>query len=374
MNGWQIALIVLISLCESAGIGLIGMVVLRLLRRYSLGVSLIAVVVITVLAVNTSLLTMMLATRSAQLPPGMDLLASAVAGAVSIGIGLMLGRSVMAGSARLASATREFGTAQRFRPPEDPPTAELAELARELRITSDKLAESRRREQTAEASRRRLVAWISHDLRSPLARMRAMTESVQDGVATDLPRYVAQIRADADRLAEMVDDLFELSRIQAGTLPLKPQQLALDDLVSDVVAGQEVLAGQRNVTLRPARIDPVTVAVDERTMSRAFNNLLNNAMHYSPEGTTVSLDVRADGGWATVSIADECGGIPPENLGSVFDMGWRGNSARRSGNNKGGGLGLAIVQGVVQAHRGRVSVHNVPGGCCFRVQLPLATS
>ncbi|WP_338600205.1 HAMP domain-containing sensor histidine kinase [Saccharopolyspora sp. SCSIO 74807] len=374
MNAWQTALIVLISLCESAGIGLIGMVVLRLLRRYSLGVSLIAVVVITVLAMNTSLLTMMLATRSAQLPAGVDLLASCVAGAVSIGIGLMLGRSVMAGSARLASATREFGTAQQFRPPEDPPTAELAELARELRITSDKLAESRRREQTAEASRRRLVAWISHDLRSPLARMRAMTESVQDGVATDLPRYVAQIRADADRLAEMVDDLFELSRIQAGTLPLQPQRLALDDLISDVVAGQEVLAGQRNVTLRPARIDQVTVSVDERTMSRAFNNLLNNAMHYSPEGTTVSLDVRADGGWATVSVADECGGIPPENLGSVFDMGWRGNSARRSGNNKGGGLGLAIVQGVVQAHRGRVSVHNVPGGCCFQVQLPLVTA
>jgi signal transduction histidine kinase len=361
----------LIAVCESMGVGLIGAVVLRVLRQYTMGVSLIAVVVITVCAMNASAVTTMLVTRSANLPVAVNLVVNCVAGAVSIGIGLLLGRSVMAGSRELADATREFGREQRFRPPADPPTGELAELARELRITSDKLAESRRREQATEAARRRLVAWISHDLRSPLARLRAMTESMEDGVATDLPDYCKKIRSDANRLTEMVDDLFELSRIQSGTLRLSPRNVALDDLVSDAVAGLDVLAGNRGVRLRANRIDPVAACVDDRVMTRVFNNLLVNAIQYSPANGTVTVDVRAAGDWGVVSVADECGGIPEQNLASVFDMGWRGSAERSPGANQGAGLGLAIVHGIVQAHQGSVSVHNVPGGCCFEVRLPV---
>ncbi|MGP4014981.1 sensor histidine kinase [Saccharopolyspora sp. 5N708] len=362
----------LIAVCESVGVGLIGAVVLRQLRRYPTGVSLVAVIVITVCAMNTSAVTTAFVTRSAQLPVAVDLAVNWVAGVVSLGVGLLLGRSVMTGGRRLADATRFLGAEQRFRLPDDPPTGELAELARELRITSDKLAESRRREQAAEASRRRTIAWISHDLRSPLARLRALTESIEDGVVDDLPYYCRKIRTDADRLTEMVDDLFELSRIQAGTLRLTPREVALNDLVSDEVAGLDTLAGSHGVRLRANRVEPVTVRVDDRVMSRVFNNLLGNAIQYSPANTTVSVDVRAADGWAMVSVSDECGGIPPEDLGSVFDMGWRGDARRSPGAERGGGLGLAIVQGIVQAHLGKVSVRNVAGGCCFEVRLPLA--
>ncbi|GAA3361840.1 sensor histidine kinase [Saccharopolyspora gregorii] len=363
-------LITLIAIFESVGVGLIGAAVLRMLRRYSVELSLVAVVVITVCALNASMLTIVLVGRSDQLSASTNLAANFVAGMVSIGIGVALGRSVVRGSRQLTEAARAFGQDQRFQLADDPPTAELAELARELRVTSAKLAESRNREQAVEASRRQLVAWISHDLRSPLARLRAMTESLEDGVADDVPGYHRKIRADADRLTGMVDDLFELSQLQAGTLRLTLREVALDDLVSDVVSGLDVLADRRSIRLRPNRVEPVTAAVDDRMMTRVLNNLLVNAIQYAPANTTVSLDVRAEHGWALVWISDQCGGIPPESLNSVFDVGWRGER-RSPGTEKGGGLGLSIAQGVVRAHGGDVSVRNVPGGCRFEVRLPL---
>lgn len=364
-------LILLIAVCESAGVGLVGAVVLRALRRYPVGHSLIAVVVITVCAMNVSAITVVLVMQSSELPIEVTLLVNFVAGAMSIGIGVLLGRSVMQGSRRLADATRSFGVAQRFRLPDDLPSAEFVEVARELRATSDKLVESRRREQAAEQSRRRLVAWISHDLRSPLARLRALAESIDDGVVGDLQDYCEKIRTDTERLTEMVDDLFQLSRIQTGMLRLHPRGVALDDLISDEVAGLDVLAAGRGIRLRARTVEPVTVTVDNRSMTRVFNNLLVNAIRYSPEQTIVTIDVRAVNGWAVVSVTDECGGIPPQDLGSVFGMGWRGRSPT-TGVDRGGGLGLAIVHGLVQAHRGHVSVRNVPGGCCFDVRLPLS--
>ena len=363
-------LILLVAACESVGVGLVGAVALRLLRRNPVGHSLVAIIVTTVCAMNASVITVVLVMRSAALSISANLLVNFVAGAVSLGIGLLLGRSVTRGSRQLADATRSLGTAQRFRAPEDPPSAELAELARELRITSDKLAESRRREQAAEQSRRQLMAWISHDLRSPLARLRALAESVEDGVVADSQEYRTKVRADTERLATMVDDLFQLSQLRAGTLSLQPRKVGLDDLVSDEVGRLDVLAAGKKIRLCAGVVEPVTVDVDERYLPRVINNLLVNAIRYSPEETTVRVDVRAVHGWAVVSVVDECGGIPPQALGFVFKMGWR-DHRRRSGGG-GGGFGLAIVQGLVRAHHGHVSVHNVPGGCCFEVRLPLA--
>jgi signal transduction histidine kinase len=366
VNWW---LVLLIAVCESAGVGLIGVVVLRLLRRQPVGHSLVAVIVITVLATNASTITVGLVTKSAELSVMTTLIVTFVAGAVSLVIGLLLGRSVMRGSRQLTEATRSFGVMQSFQPPENPPSAEFAEVARELRITSDKLAESRRREQEVEQARRRLVAWISHDLRSPLARLHALAESIEDGVASDLQDYRRKIRADTESLTGMVDDLFQLSQIQAGTLSLNLRQVNLDDLVSDEVAGLGVLAAARGVRLLAGTIEPITVDVDDRAVTRVINNLLVNAINYTAEGSTVSVAVRAVNGWAVVSVTDECGGIPPADLGSVFDMGWRDRRVARGVD--GGGLGLAIVQGLVQVHRGHVSVHNVAGGCCFEIRLPV---
>src|SRR4029077_9563144 len=131
--------------------------------------------------------------------------------------------------------------AGQFRPPAQPLAAEFAALSRELADTSVKLARSSARERALEQARRQLVAWVSHDLRTPLAGLRAMAEALEDGLAADPPRYHKQIRAEVERLATMVDDLFKLSRINSGTLHLSPDQIALDDLVSDVLASTEAL-------------------------------------------------------------------------------------------------------------------------------------
>ncbi|GAB2677878.1 HAMP domain-containing sensor histidine kinase [Saccharopolyspora gloriosae] len=365
-------LIVLIAACESAGVGLLGATVLHLLRRQPLGLSLIAVVVITVCATNISVITAMFVTESDSMPVTVSLAVNCVAGVVSVGVSLVLGRSVMTGGRRLADATRAFGREQRFSAPTDLPSAEFAELARELRVTSENLAESQRRERALDASRRRVVSWISHDLRAPLHRMRLKAEAVEDGVSPDLPRYFREVRADVDQLTEMAQDLFELSKLQSGTLRLKPVRVPLDDLLSDVVARTDVLTEKRDVRLRAERIDPVVATVDYDAMSRVFTNLLVNSAQYGPVGGAVSLELRADGEHAVVSVSDECGGIPAADLDSVFDTGWRGGD--RDTAPQGGGLGLAIVQGMVEAHHGRVRVFNVVGGCCFEVRIPLATA
>ncbi len=365
--------VLLIAACESLGVGLLGVVALRLLRRRSVMVLLISLAVIAQCATGAGMLTVVVLVRLPWTQAVVEAAAGYLAALVSIGLMLLLGRSVMAGNQRLARAARGLGRELAFQPPPDPPTAELAELARELAATSDKLARSRQREQAAEASRRELVAWISHDLRTPLARLRAVSESLADGVAADPASAVTRIHADVGRLTEMVDDLFELSRIQAGALRVHPQEVALEDLLSDVVAELAVLAEERRVRLRAELATPLIVRVDDRQLARVFANLLVNAIRYGPAGGEVTLAAQLDDGQAVVSVTDECGGIPDSALESVFEMGWRGQPERGGdGVDRGGGLGLAIAEGIVRAHHGHISVRNVSGGCRFEVRLPAA--
>jgi signal transduction histidine kinase len=244
---------------------------------------------------------------------------------------------------------------------------------RRLARASMWLAEVRERERQAEASRRELVAWVSHDLRTPLAGLRAMAEALEDGVVDDpetVAEYHRRIRVEADRMAELVDDLFELSRINAGTLRLTPAAVSLGDVVSDAVESAAPLAAVAGVKLVAADGDWPTVAGSEPELGRIVGNLLRNAIRYTPaDGTiTVTGGKESSGGWLAVS--DSCGGIPDADLPRVFDVAFRGAPARTPEKEVNGGLGLAIVRGLVEAHHGRVSVANVGGGCRFEVHLP----
>lgn len=363
----------LIALYAAAGAvsaGLAGAVALRLLRHRSVALSLAVVAAVTV----TAMLAGTLSVAWAMLLSDHDLwvvtTVCAMAAAVSLVVALLLGRRVVAGSRALTEAARAFGDEGGFRPPATAPTAELAELGRELAVTSAKLAASRERERALEASRRELVAWISHDLRTPLAGLRAMAEALEDGVAEDPAVYHARIRSEVDRLSGMVGDLFELSRIQAGVLPLSLTRLSVYDLVGDAIAGAGPLAREHGVRLVGAGVEQVPIEVDGREMTRALANLLVNAIHRTPADGTVAVRARRDADAVVLSVTDGCGGIPPEDLPRVFDTGWRGTHARTPP--AGAGLGLAIVKGIVEAHRGRAAVRNVPGGCCFEVRLPTA--
>ncbi|MGW3565893.1 sensor histidine kinase [Streptomyces sp. NPDC000941] len=366
----DILLIALFAFLGAAAAGVLGACVLLLTRRRSLTTSLTVVAAVAV----TSMLAGTLAVAQAMFLSAHDLTVVttvvAMAAVVSLATALLLGRWVVARSRELQLAARSFGDGGDFAAPNVPATAELAALSRELAATSAKLAESRKRERALESSRRELVAWISHDLRTPLAGLRAMSEALEDGVAADPDRYLKQIRTEVERLNDMVGDLFELSRIHAGALALTPSRISLYDLVGDALAGAHPLARQHGVRLVGDRIEPVTVEVDGKEMSRVLGNLLVNAIRRTPTDGTVAVAAERGPDGVVLSVTDGCGGIPEEDLPRVFDTGWRGTHARTPP--AGAGLGLAIVRGIVEAHQGRAAVRNIPGGCRFEVTLPAA--
>jgi signal transduction histidine kinase len=366
----QIQIVLIAAGCTSA-VGLAGMLAIRLLRRASLRLSIQAIGAVPVLAIVAGTLASAEAMFLSQHDLGVVVMVCIVAGATAFAFSWLLGRQVESGSAALRQAARSLGDESgQFRPPALPMAAEFAALSRELTDTSAKLAKSRERERALEQARRQLVAWVSHDLRTPLAGLRAMAEALEDGLAADPPRYHKQIRAEAERLATMVDDLFELSRIQSGTLQLSPDQIALDDLVSDVLASTEALAREHGVRLDGRASGQLTVRADPRELSRALTNLLANAIRHTPPGGCVHVEARPEEGDALLAVADGCGGIPEADLPRVFDLAWRGTDARSPAPDSGAGLGLAIVRGVAEAHQGSVRVLNTEDGCCFEIRLP----
>ncbi|MET8945818.1 HAMP domain-containing sensor histidine kinase [Streptomyces sp. NPDC004542] len=363
-------LIVLYAAIGAAGAGLLGTGALRLLRNRSVTLSLAVVAAVTVAAMLAGTMLVSWAMLLSDHDLWVVTTVCSIAAVVSLVVALVLGRSVVRGSRALAEATRALGDDGTFTPPPGAPTAELAELSRELAVTSAKLATSRERERALEESRRELVAWISHDLRTPLAGLQAMTEALEDGMVADPRVYHARIRTEVGRLGEMVSDLFELSRIQAGVLALNTARMSVYDLVGDAIAGAYALAREQGVRLVGDGVESVPVEVDGREMSRVLANLLVNAIHRTPTDGTVAVSARRDADSVVLSVTDGCGGIPPEDLPRVFDTGWRGTDARTPP--AGAGLGLAIVRGIVEAHRGHAAVRNVPGGCRFEVRLPAA--
>jgi signal transduction histidine kinase len=244
-------------------------------------------------------------------------------------------------------------------------------LGRRLAAAAMWADEARAKERAAEANRRDLVAWVSHDLRTPLAGMRAMAEALEDGVVVDpetVAEYHRRIRVETDRMAGLVDDLFELSRITAGALRMSPVRVPLGDVVSDAVASAAPLAAARGITLVADETGWPVVEGSEAELARILANLLRNAIRYTPDDGTVTVTGGRDGDEGWLAVTDTCGGIPEADLPRVFDVAFRGEAARTPGS--GGGLGLAIVRGLVEAHRGAVAVSNVDGGCRFVVRLP----
>ncbi|MFF6996172.1 sensor histidine kinase [Streptomyces sp. NPDC008313] len=363
----DLLLMALFAFLGAGAAGLAGAGVLVLIRRRSLTASLTVVAAVAVTAMLAG--TLAVAWAMFLSPHDLTVVTTVVAMAavVSLATALLLGRWVVARSRALTLAARSFGDGD-FAAPDGPATAELAALSRELQATSARLAESRDRERALEASRRELVAWISHDLRTPLAGLRAMSEALEDGVADEPERYLRQIRAEVERLNVMVGDLFELSRIHAGALALSPSRISLYDLVGDALAGADPLAREHGVRLVGDRVEPVPVEVDGKEMSRVLGNLLVNAIRRTPADGTVAVAAERSGDGVVLSVTDGCGGIPEEDLPRVFDTGWRGTHARTPP--AGAGLGLAIVRGIVEAHRGHAAVRNVTGGCRFEVTLP----
>jgi signal transduction histidine kinase len=225
-----------------------------------------------------------------------------------------------------------------------------------------------------------MVAWVSHDLRTPLAAVRALTEAWEDGVA-EPDDAVKRIGAENRRMTAMVDDLLALSRLQSPTRELRREPADVGDLASDALAAAQPLADAGGVELAgEVHGSPVVAPVDAPHVARALSNLLVNAVRHTPPGRRVRVRVSAGPHGVVVQVTDACGGIPEADLPSVFDAGWRGTAARtpvRDTVPGGAGIGLAIVREVAEAHGGDVTVGNVDlpdGGRGCRFTLRLATA
>ncbi|WP_280384601.1 sensor histidine kinase [Nocardia wallacei] len=236
----------------------------------------------------------------------------------------------------------------------------------------------REQERAAERSRRELVTWVSHDLRTPLAGIRAMGEALVDGVIDrpdTIERYANQIVRETHRVATMVDDLFEMSKINSGALRLTPEPVDLRELIDEVAAANQPTASRARVKLTARQPDsPIVVTGSDRALTRVLTNLVVNAIEHTPPGGRVDISAGVADGTAVLRVDDTGPGIAAADLPRIFEIAYRGTAARSPaatdiGTNS--GMGLAIAAGLVQAHRGEVTARNLDVGCRFEVRLPL---
>jgi signal transduction histidine kinase len=283
-----------------------------------------------------------------------------------------------------------FAQAQRFDPEE---RGLLLAMARQcaLALERARLLEAERRARTeSEQLKDEFFANVSHDLRTPVAAIKASIGVVlanePPGTPAPLHRLLANIDAAADRMAALVDDVLDLTRVQAGRLQLEPDRYDLREVVARAAAAIEPLAQSRQQRVRvalPRR--PVAAVVDEKRLERAVLNLLSNAQKYGRTGGAIRVSLGAAGNEAIVSVADDGPGIAKEEQSRIFQRFYRtepppaqaapgpGVHQSRRGGAPGSGLGLAIARAMVGLHGGRIWVESEPGhGATFRIALPLA--
>jgi signal transduction histidine kinase len=283
---------------------------------------------------------------------------------VALAAALLLGGSIMRSlePVRQAAAALARGDLAARAPATGP--AELADVAEsfnEMAATVEELFDARRQ----------LVAWASHDLRTPLANMQAMLEALEDGLA-DGDRYLPALREQVRTLGLLVEDLFELARIDAGALTLELREAPLSTLVQSCLRGLEAEALARRVALS-AQIDgdPSALCAPDK-VERVLLNLLTNALRHTPSDGSVAVVVEPLEDEVRVSVEDDGEGLPAGSARHVFERFWRGDRARTR--EKGGaGLGLAIARGLVEAQGGRIWAEDRPeGGAKISFTLPRA--
>ena len=251
---------------------------------------------------------------------------------------------------------------------------EVAGLARTFNQMAAKLQEAETNQQNLESLRRDLVAWAGHDLRTPLTGVRLLVEALADGVISDPDtsrRYLHQARKQIDHLSLLIDDLFQVSQLDAGGIPLNLEPASLADLISDTLENFSNLAAQQHIELS-GRADPGIdpVSMDVQRIGRVLNNLMDNALRYTSAGGSVSLQAELAGNSVRVTVQDSGEGISTNDLPHVFDRFYRGEKSRNAATG-GSGLGLAIAKGIVEAHGGQIGVDSLAAqGARFYFYLP----
>lgn len=252
---------------------------------------------------------------------------------------------------------------------------EVAQVGQTFNEMATQLQQAAQEREELEQMRKDLIAWTSHDLRTPLTSIRAMIEALHDGVVDDpetVTRYYSTIRSDIIALNGIIDDLFELAQLEAGGLNMEMAQHALADLVSDTLESFQVLAHEQGIKLR-GEVDPNLglVRMCAPKIGRVLTNLVSNALRYTPEGGMVQVMAVRQPEGVTVKVQDDGAGFSEADLTRVFEQFYRGEEARNRTPGSGAGLGMAIARGIVLAHNGRIWAENrAQGGATVGFFLP----
>jgi signal transduction histidine kinase len=288
---------------------------------------------------------------------------SSAAAASSVLAALLLARWIRAPLERLREASASLAAGDLSTRASEQGPAEVAEVAHAFNAMADSI------ERLFEA-RRELVAWASHDLRTPLASMQAMIEAIDDGLA-EPAEYMPSLAGQVRTLAGLVDGLFELARIDAGMLAHEIQQADLREVIGSCVNGFQAEARAKGISLQGSADDGLpAVACAPDQVQRVLYNLLANAIRHTPPDGSIAIVVRPREGDVTIAVEDTGAGVSPEAAERMFDRFWRADSSRTS---PGSGLGLAIARALVEAHGGRIWAENRPDGGA-RVAFTLPTT
>lgn len=330
------------------------------LRRQALLASVVAVAL--VLASVAAFSEVMLVSSKDALIIG---LATAFAGLV----GVLAGRRVLAGALDDVDALRDglaaVGEGRRDVNITAGGGDELAQLADAANAMIAKLA-------AEEGARRSLIAAVSHDLRTPMTSLRLLASAVEDDIGDPRERagYLAAMRVHVDALSALIDDLFELSRLEAGDIAWTMQRVDLHELVVETVEAMRTQATSRRVGVRTALAPGLAAAhANPEKVQRVLFNLIQNAIRHTPADGSVTVLAERAGSAIEVEVADTGTGIPAADRPHVFDAFTRGDEARGS---DGAGLGLAISRAIVEAHGGRIWLPESSGGTRVRFSLPCA--
>ena len=251
---------------------------------------------------------------------------------------------------------------------------EMASLGRTFNQMASQLEAAARKQQELDTLRRNLIAWAGHDLRTPLASIRAIVEALADGMVEDdetVARYLTTARREIRSLSLLIDDLFELAQWEAGGIGLDLAPNSLSDVISDTLEGFSELASRRGLELEGSvapDVDPVVL--DARQIERVLSNLVGNALRHTPAGGRVAIEARNDGDVVQVEVRDTGEGIDARDMPHIFEHFYRAEKSRSRATG-GAGLGLAIARGIVEAHGGEIGAESAPGqGTRFFFTLP----
>lgn len=251
---------------------------------------------------------------------------------------------------------------------------EVAALAITFNQMAEQLQTADQKQRELENMRRDLIAWISHDLQTPLTSMRAILEALSDGVVDEpemVNRYLNTAQRDVRSLSALIDDLFQMAQLDTGGFPLNRAPASLNDLISDTLESFSELAYRESITLE-GRVEPNVdpVFMDTQAIGRVLNNLISNALRHTSAGGSIHVSARRTHSGVEAIVSDTGEGIRAEDIPHIFESFYRGEKSRNRGTG-GAGLGLAIARGIVRAHGGEIRVESQsPKGTRFIFHIP----